>query len=132
MISKTKQVATFLLLIGSTLFAQAQPRYNLYDLGPIVGTNSTSPDVAYRVQLWDNTAFDNTANNHKHRPFWQMDPIFSTETHCTRAAYDSLKAGGVDLPSDFSTGQILPNWLANMLYQAYQNDPTLVQPINAQ
>ena len=45
MISKIKQVAAFLLFIGGSLFTQAQTRYNLYDLGPIVGTNSSAEAI---------------------------------------------------------------------------------------
>lgn len=41
MITRFKKVVFILLLAGSSLLTQAQTRYNLYDLGPIVGTNSS-------------------------------------------------------------------------------------------
>ena len=89
----------------------------------------TAPDVIYRVQVEDDQAFDKTAHDHATRPIWIADPIFKSETHCTRAAYDSLQAGGLSVGWWHNSGQILPGTLADILAGLARSQPKIVHTI---
>jgi len=72
------------------------------------------PDRKFIVHVPDDKSFDAMVASHVARKWWAMRPKGSEETHCTRAAYDALKAGGVPL-SGQDKGQLLPGSLGRML-----------------
>jgi hypothetical protein len=71
-------------------------------------------DEVYYVWVPDDAAFDKSVADHVGRKFWDWKPSKPDQTHCTRAAYDALKAGKVPL-SGQDTGQILPGTLGDLL-----------------
>jgi hypothetical protein len=83
-------------------------RETLRDLGRGV-------DFVFRVRIPDGAAFDAEAAKHRSRPRWDCHPSRRDETHCARAAYDALKAGGVPLRGADS-GQVFP-WTFGKLLQ---------------
>ncbi|HUN92015.1 MAG TPA: hypothetical protein VMU33_08155 [Burkholderiaceae bacterium] len=80
------------------------------------------PGVVYTIDIPDPAAFAAAANDHRSRPDWCWDPEPPFETHCARAAYDVLKAGGVniDAAGDYAITngerrEIIPNTLWSLL-----------------
>ncbi len=76
------------------------------------------PDVIFRVTIENQfiDSFTATVNDHVSRKIWDWDPINPAETHCARAAYEALKAGGIliDQENAYKIGyneknEILPN-----------------------
>ena len=85
------------------------------------------PDVIYEITISDASvaAFQTMASNHLNRPIWDWDPTPPTQTHCARAVYDSLKAGGLPIDptnqyviKDGQTNEILPNSLWKLMEDA--------------
>jgi RHS repeat-associated protein len=73
-----------------------------------------APAKIFIVNVPNDSAFDAMVANHVARYWWDFRPSSSDETHCTRAAYDALKAGGVPVFGQDS-GQFLPGNLGSML-----------------
>ena len=67
-------------------------------------------------------AFNSAVNDHVGRPTWIAAPETKSQTHCARAGYDALSAGGLPLPAN--SGAILPGKLGDYL-QKLAADPTL-------
>jgi RHS repeat-associated protein len=72
------------------------------------------PDHVLKVNVPNDAAFNAEVADHTRRLAWSWLPKGNEETHCARAAYDSLKAGGVPLVGQDS-GQILPGTLGGLL-----------------
>ncbi|MDI6809960.1 MAG: RHS repeat-associated core domain-containing protein, partial [Candidatus Eisenbacteria bacterium] len=72
------------------------------------------PNKRFTVHVPDDKAFDEMVANHVARKYWDKYPNKPGETHCSRAAYDTLKAGGVPL-SGQDKGQLLPGNFGGML-----------------
>ncbi len=68
----------------------------------------------FKVFVPNDDAFDKMVKEHLDRDVWDAYPDKPNETHCSRAAYDALKAGGVPV-SGQDTGQILPGTLGDLL-----------------
>jgi len=58
--------------------------------------------------------FDAAVKDHASRKTWLSDPITKNQTHCARAGYDALKAGGLPVKGQDS-GQVLPGTLGDIL-----------------
>ena len=71
-------------------------------------------DKIYTVSIPNDDAFDRAVADHVGRDEWNWWPTGNNQTHCTRAAYDALKAGGLPL-SGADSGQILPAGLRDAL-----------------
>jgi hypothetical protein len=93
----------------------------LFDFEQTMAT-SGRPDKIFKVTIPDDIAFDRTAKQNiaPHRPWWDWLPERRKgETHCARAGYDALKAGGLPLigqdakPDEWE--QILPGTLGDLL-----------------
>ena len=85
-----------------------------YDYWGTVHREGTWFQKKYRVLVPDDKAFDDEACKQRKRKTWTIRPNSSSETHCSRAAYDALKAGGVPL-SGQDDGQLLPGNFGTML-----------------
>ncbi len=72
------------------------------------------PDRILRIHVPNDAAFDAAVANHIRRLEWNWLPTTGEQTHCARAAYDSLRAGGVPLAGQ-DRGQILPGTLGDLL-----------------
>jgi hypothetical protein len=79
----------------------------------------------YEVSADRKDAFDAMANNHTRRPTWCWNPTAPYETHCARAAYECLRAGGAKIDptnyyliGDGERRQIVPNTLWRLLEYA--------------
>ena len=79
-----------------------------------VTEEGSSPDNVFRVHLPNGTAFDAAVKDHVSRATWSAVPITKNQTHCARAGYDTLKAGGLPLKGHDS-GRLLPGTLGDML-----------------
>ena len=86
-----------------------------------------NPDVVYEITIADNmiAAFNAQVRNEVARPTWDWDPTPPKETHCTRAAYDALMAGGLGIDpgnryaiQNGQTNEILPNSLWSLMEAA--------------
>ncbi|MDI6774366.1 MAG: RHS repeat-associated core domain-containing protein [Verrucomicrobiota bacterium] len=71
------------------------------------------PDEIYTVFVPDDKAFDDEACKQRKRSTWNWRPMKPDQTHCSRAAYDALKAGGVPVPAN--PGQAMPGTLGDEL-----------------
>ncbi len=80
-----------------------------------IAEGNDAPDDLFEVFVPDDAAFDSEACKQKKSDYWDWRPNTSQgETHCSRAAYNLLKAGGVPV-SGQDRGQILPNTLGSIL-----------------
>ena len=93
--------------------------------------------VVYGVTVPDGDVFMSMVNNEVARPIWSWDPEPPTQTHCARAAYDALKAGGVpiDPANDYviangEHNEILPDTVWSLLSDAL-GDQAIKRPTTA-
>ena len=83
-----------------------------------VTTEGSNPDKVFRIHLPDDDGFAKAVEDQKSRKYWDWKPDSKkSETHCARAAYDALKAGGlpIDPSADQKSGQLLPGTLGDLL-----------------
>jgi hypothetical protein len=78
--------------------------------------------VVFAIDIPDTISFSAMASNERERPIWCWDPELPRETHCARAAYDALRAGGLNIDPedrylihDGERKEILPNSLWTLL-----------------
>ena len=95
----------------NTWFSNPNTRYSVMDTHLKMGR---SYDRMYVVKVPNDEAFDRVAADHRARDIWNWSPTNNNQTHCTRSAYDALKAGGVPL-SGHDSSQILPRVLDELL-----------------
>ncbi|MFO1511502.1 MAG: RHS repeat-associated core domain-containing protein [Verrucomicrobiota bacterium] len=76
--------------------------------------------AVFRIHLPNDNAFTNAVKDHVSRPIWDFKPSKTNETHCARAGYDCLKAGGLPLTGQ-DKGQILPGTLQDLLDELAKN-----------
>ncbi|HNQ78193.1 MAG TPA: RHS repeat-associated core domain-containing protein [Acidobacteriota bacterium] len=72
------------------------------------------PDQIFDVFVPKDEAFDKMVKEQIGKGVWDWNPSAPNETHCSRAAYDALKAGGVPM-SEQDSGQILPGTFGDLL-----------------
>jgi uncharacterized protein RhaS with RHS repeats len=87
---------------------------HLFTYAQTTNTESGPPYSVFRVHLTNDVAFQNAVSDHTNRSTWHFKPSGTNQTHCTRAAYDALKAGGISLSGEDS-GQVLPGTLHDLL-----------------
>jgi RHS repeat-associated protein len=85
-----------------------------YDWAQTVTAEESAPDNVFRVHLPNGAAFDAAVRDHVSRKTWTAKPKTRDETHCARAGYDLLKAGGLPVRGE-DTGQVFPGTLGNIL-----------------
>jgi RHS repeat-associated protein len=78
------------------------------------------PTQVFRVTLANWNAFDAAVRDHASRMWWVSWPVMRNQTHCARAAYDALLAGGIPLPNIGSGAAIMPGTLGDYLDTASQ------------
>ncbi len=71
------------------------------------------PTKIFRAELSNDVAFDASVADHVGRKTWDYYPDLSNETHCSRAGYDALQAGGLPLPKNDK--QVMPGTLGREL-----------------
>jgi RHS repeat-associated protein len=80
-----------------------------------IAEGDDAPDDLFEVFVPDDAAFNSEARKQNKMTTWDWLPdVCKSETHCARAAYNMLKAGGVPV-SGQDQGQIFPNTLGNIL-----------------
>jgi RHS repeat-associated protein len=72
------------------------------------------PSKKFQVHLPNDIDFMMAVFDHMNRDTWAGVPYGRNQTHCSRAAYDALKAGGLKLRGQ-DRGQILPDTLKKQL-----------------
>jgi hypothetical protein len=85
------------------------------------------PDAIFELVIDEafSTKFQTAVADHVGRPIWDWNPMPPKETHCARAAYDALRAGGVPIDprnwyviKDGEMNEILPNSVWRLLEDA--------------
>lgn len=102
-----------------------------YSYDETFDAEGTLPDNVFRVNVPDDAEFDAEAASQRQRKIWNWTPSNSDETHCARAAYDSLLQGGVGVYGPWK-GQILPGILGDVLADLSLKEPFRVRPITPQ
>ena len=81
-------------------------------------------NARFRIHLPDDNKFNKAVKDHSTRPTWTARPNSPSETHCARAGYDCLKAGGLPLQGQ-DDGQILPGTLEDLINDLLNNPSKL-------
>ncbi|MDQ6938692.1 MAG: hypothetical protein M3119_00885 [Verrucomicrobiota bacterium] len=88
-----------------------------FDYKQTMADEGRRPSKVLVVNVPNDKGFDAAVKDHTTRTYWDKYPNKPDETHCARAAYDALKAGGVPLEGH-DNGQILPKTLGNEVENA--------------
>ena len=83
------------------------------------------PDAIYTVNVPDDKAFNDEACKQRRKTTWNWKPTNPDQTHCARAAYDALRAGGVPIPEN--PGQAMPGTLGDDLSNLIGNSKAKVR-----